>query len=381
MVQDFFPQGIAKGQSFIGREEEVTRLKKNIAAGHHTLLIAPRRYGKTSLAQNVISGLGILNNDVNFFLCRNGEAVERKIRACIAQALGKDDDLQEKVFSSLRDFFKHSKKKWTFGFKGVAGVELTPDDSDDVAGNIYTALTVLESTLNDLGKKAVLFFDEVQEIDLLDDGRQLQGAIREFAQISQHVVFIFSGSNRRLLHHMFDDSSMPLYELCEREQLHKISVNTYRAYLNHVASKTFDSPIDDSVLEAIFSITERHPKRVYNLCYQLWNDHPEGNYTVDIVKEAWDSLLKMRVKDVRGKLSNLNNSQLAVLTFIATGNDTLVTSRDAQNKVNLSSAAIVKAIRYLEDEDFIEKHVEGNFALIDPLIKDVLVKYENHTGN
>jgi len=48
-----FPLGKAYGKAFCNRVEETQRLIKNIEGGKHTFLVAPRRYGKSSLCENV----------------------------------------------------------------------------------------------------------------------------------------------------------------------------------------------------------------------------------------------------------------------------------------------------------------------------------------
>ena len=53
-MEQYFPKGIAKDKSFFNRTEEVTRLMGNIEKGEHTLILSPRRYGKSSLAKHVI---------------------------------------------------------------------------------------------------------------------------------------------------------------------------------------------------------------------------------------------------------------------------------------------------------------------------------------
>ena len=60
-----FPQGIAMGDTFLGREKELRALNYNIQKGHHTLLIAPRRFGKTSLALNVLEKLKLPYFEMN----------------------------------------------------------------------------------------------------------------------------------------------------------------------------------------------------------------------------------------------------------------------------------------------------------------------------
>ncbi|MDF1796230.1 MAG: hypothetical protein P1U63_06820 [Coxiellaceae bacterium] len=376
MNKDFFPQGVASGHAFLGREQESEVLQSNIRLGHHTLLIAPRRFGKTSLARHVLKQMELPYEELNFFLSRSAIAVERKIRKCIQKMLGKNQTQLEKLITHLKAFFTQSDKHWTFGFKGLAEIELIPDREDDVAENIFTAFALLDSVLGSLGESVVLFLDEVQEIDLLKEGKQIQGAIREFAQQAKHVTFIFSGSNRRLLQHMFDDDSMPLYELCERIKLEKIEASIYKKYINHAAKQSFEQALDTDVLDEVIKLSECHPKRTYNLCHQLWLSKRQGQFTVKDVQEGWQHLVEVRLPDVRMKLSQLNTSQLKVMTVIAIGVKGPISGRENQTRLDLSSASITAALKILEDEALLLRE-NNHYEIIDPLTKWVLATYES----
>ena len=50
---------IVTGDNFINRTEDIKRIQNNIAAGINTILISPRRWGKSSL----IKQLSYLNKD------------------------------------------------------------------------------------------------------------------------------------------------------------------------------------------------------------------------------------------------------------------------------------------------------------------------------
>ena len=52
--RDFFPLGKAYGEAFCNREKEAEKLLGNIQNGKHTFLVAPRRYGKSSLCEKVL---------------------------------------------------------------------------------------------------------------------------------------------------------------------------------------------------------------------------------------------------------------------------------------------------------------------------------------
>ena len=51
---ELFPVNIAIGKAFCNREQERKLLKELIKHGRHAVLIAPRRYGKTSLINQVL---------------------------------------------------------------------------------------------------------------------------------------------------------------------------------------------------------------------------------------------------------------------------------------------------------------------------------------
>ena len=70
----YFPRGIATGIAFCNRENERQRLIKNINSRQHTLIMSPRRYGKTSLALKNLEKIKWpyaqvnLYNDTMFFI-------------------------------------------------------------------------------------------------------------------------------------------------------------------------------------------------------------------------------------------------------------------------------------------------------------------------
>jgi AAA+ ATPase superfamily predicted ATPase len=144
MLENYFPQGIAKGLSFIGRNNEMDWLSKNIMSGYHTLLLAPRRYGKTSLAINTLEILNIPYTEINFQLIVSSKAVEKKIIEGIQDLLKKIIPTPEQILKKIKLFFKNSKQRWHLGIKDFAYIELMPEKLDDAPGNILTALQLLE---------------------------------------------------------------------------------------------------------------------------------------------------------------------------------------------------------------------------------------------
>jgi AAA+ ATPase superfamily predicted ATPase len=377
--ESYFPLGIATGQAFIGRAEDTEWLNKNIEAGIHTLLLAPRRYGKSSLVLQVLENKKLAFVEIDLQLCRTGKSVELKILRGVENIISAAIKEKGKVLQTAKSFFSKSKKQWNIGLKGFVQVTIEPDKYDDVADNILTALQFLEAALSDEDKKAVIFIDEMQKIIHLDESEEVQGAIRHFAQKSKRVHFIFSGSSRGLLRQMFNDNAKPLYQLCDNVTLCKIKEECYLSYIKKVAKKTLNLQVSDDAIHKIIDLSERHPRRIYNLCLYFWRliDSGKKEANESTVLEAWEKLIFSEAKGTRYFLSKLNNSQLKVLAYLSLKGNKELTSKQAQGTTDLSGSAISKALHSLEEEDLIEKHEDGTYHIIDPIIKGIINMYEN----
>jgi len=225
--------------------------------------------------------------------------------------------------------------------------------------------------------------DEVQEIIRLELSSEIQGAIRHFAQKTSRVVFVFSGSNRRMLRHMFTDNSMPLYQLCDGITLGKISEKTYVNYLRKVSKKSWKESLSDDIICEIIRLSERHPRRIYNLCLYLWRlsdisgKHPQ----LKNVNDAWQKLINSEAKGIRYSLSKRNTSQLKLLAYIALDGKSALTGKDAQIATDLSSTALSKALQQLEENDLVERNEHGVLHIVDPVVRDTLALYEKELIN
>ncbi len=233
----------------------------------------------------------------------------------------------------------------------------------------------LEFILSKQKKKVVIFVDEFQEINKINMGKAIEGAIRHFAQAAKYVIFIFSGSSRHLLLDIFG-SSRPLYKLCDWIILSRLDRNLYQSYLNKVAQQTFGKPLIEEVFNEIMTLSECHPEATYALCGQLWSKAANKQTLVkQDVQKAWEDYITKHLKQTRQILSTYSSGQLKVLMLIAMGIKKGITGKDSQAKLGLTSPSISKALQLLEAEDLIEKNVDGFYSIIDPVIKTTLLKF------
>lgn len=382
MYTEYFPLGIAKGNAFCNRVTERSQLVKNIKAHQHTLITSPRRYGKTSLVLFVLEKLGIPFAKVDLFVALDAKACEEQLLHGVQRIFNQISSKPERLLNQVREYFAHTKKRWTIGFKGV-NLEMIPEKDSDVAINIMDALLALESVLAKKRQRAVLFIDEFQEIGALPSAKALEGAIRHVAQETKYLLLIFSGSNRHLLTYMFDDKSRPLYLLCERIALDRIQENHYVDFINKIAQKTWRRNFSEELFVAIFTLTERHPYYINALCNALWKAYDDKAQPPDVnaVKKIWQEYIHTERTRISREISYLSFGQRKILTAIAFGHTNELTGKTFLQKVGITGPSVISALEVLEERDLIGKNQTGQYFIIDPLMKSSLQYFYQESFN
>jgi hypothetical protein len=364
----YFPLGIATGKSFCNRFKEKEQLINNFISRQHTIAISPRRYGKSSLVLKALQDADMIYEKVDLFVAVDAKVVEQKIITGVKKLITKITTGPGQAITLLKSYFKKLRTRWIIGTNGIS-IELTPEKEADSATNIFEALQALEVLLVKKKKKVVFFIDEFQEIGVLDDSKSMEGAIRAVAQESKNLIFVFSGSNRHILSEMVDDRSRPLYMLCDRINLGRISKEHYIKYINKVAMLTWNRKLRYSQIDWILSETECHPYYVNALCNKVWMRCLDNPPTLTIIKNVWkDYILQEEAKTAK-ELSALSEIQKKILILIANGQLGSMITKSILNKLNVSRQAAAKALKVLYEKDYLNKTVGGEYFIIDPLLK------------
>lgn len=373
-AENYFPKGLASGDAFCNRIDERQQLAQNIGSGLHTLLISPRRYGKTSLVREVISDTKIVCGDADLFVAIDAERIQQRILAAVKSILQKISNSIEQAVQLLTNSFKNISAKWMIGTQGL-GVELIPQQLDP-ASAIMEALQALENSLAQKKIRAVMFIDEVQEIGEIAENRGIEGAIRHVAQQTQYLSFVFSGSNRHLLANMFYDKARPLYQLCERMNLDRIDASAYHRHLNKLAKRYWKQPLNDNVMEAILNVTERHPYYVNALCLKLWQSSIKTAPTLKKVEETWFKLIFESKQEIIREINVLSAGQRRILVAIANGFNKELTGKQFLKQIGLTSSSVLTALQVLEQKDYLRKNPQTHqYTILDPVISGILRYY------
>ncbi|MBX3708985.1 MAG: ATP-binding protein [Gammaproteobacteria bacterium] len=366
---NYFPTYLALGEAFCNRKEELKRISYNLKDNTPILLISPRRYGKTSLALKSFEQIKWPYAYIDLYKALSEEDIERFILQGIGQLLGKIESAPKKLLHLAGDFFASLQIKVVVE---KAGIQLEFNQNKLAATDII--LKSLEK-LHDLAKKkekrVILFLDEFQIVGEVTHHHAIEAAIREAAQKSSHIAYVFSGSNRHLMEQMFYDRKRPFYKLCDQIKLDRINSSEYEKYIQRAAQKKWNKKLAQKTLDIIFSLTELHPYYLNKLCSLLWQ--LEKLPTENESSMIWQQFVFENKSTVERELDLLSINQRKLLIFLATNKKTdELFSKKMTKIMNLTSSSVQRAIEPLLEKDYVFIDPNKFYRILDPLIKAVL---------
>lgn len=201
----------ATGDRFYDREEIRRDLRSRLLSGQtNVVLYGPRRYGKSSLVAELTgdlerAGIPCVKLDVmkvpsiDLFASVYVQKVYRKLAPMKFE------------LKKIGGFLKSLRPKLTLDSNGEVGFALGADQAEIGSDGLAEVLDLPQKLLPK-GKRAVVVFDEFQEVgDLLPDDR-FERVMRSVIQKHTRVSYIFLGSRYHMLRRMFTDHNRPFYK-------------------------------------------------------------------------------------------------------------------------------------------------------------------------
>ncbi|CAN5252787.1 ATP-binding protein [soil metagenome] len=364
---NYFPLGTAIDKAFCNRQEERLRLLANINAGRHTLIISPRRYGKTSLALQVAADSKKAFGKVDFLTVSDEYSANKIILDAVGQAVASMSSLQQKTLTRISKWLAVFNPKIILNEEGFK-IELTPTLKPQQS--IIEALEILDKIAAKEGKKAILLFDEFQQLATLKSSQVLEASIRNVGQSSKHSAYIFSGSNRHMLAMMFDDSTRPLYHLCDRISLNRIESKEYKKFIQNAATIKWKSTLEAEIIEEILFLTNNHPYYVNVLCSRLWTQAKKP--LKEQIRLVWSKYVEEEHYRLATEISALSPNQRAILMGLAIMPTSEPTSQQFLQRVRLSAASANQAVHVLLERDFLFRDSENLLRILDAAMEAFL---------
>ena len=364
---DFFPINIALGKAFCNRVKERGLLKKYIEHGRHAVLIAPRRYGKTSLVNQVLAELDLPYCIMELTMATSIGDVEQIIIKEVGELLYKILPKTSKAKQNLLKLFNWLNPELVltaFGQKLVLHPERV---NIATLENVAEILKKLDDAAGLLERKIVVVMDEFQQLVDIGDDHNIEASIRHAMQYSKHVTYIFLGSNRHMLLSMFNNKNRPFYNSCEMMKLERISIVDYEPFIQNAAEKQWKKSLSKDVLAKIFKLSELHPNYINRICGYFWliNEIP----TLAHIDQYWHDFVESKSAEFTENILRLSKNQRNVLRYIASNPIKKISGFDMCKAVQLSESSIRQAVKKLMLQDYLYKNRDGLIDIIDPALK------------
>lgn len=344
---------VADGADFTDRIPDTDRLVNNFRGLVNTVIISPRRWGKTSLVNHAME---CMKDEKEYILCKvdifncrtEAQFYQTYVNAILSAS-----------YSKMDEFIAAAKK-----YVGTFGPKLSLSDSSmkyelalgiDFKDKQYSYDEILDlpqKIAEEKNRKFVVCIDEFQNVSTYDDPLGFQRKLRSHWQNHNKVGYCMYGSKRHMLLDIFSNYEMPFYKFGDVMFLEKISESNWVEYITLRFANT-GKQIARETAAHLARRVECHPYYVQQLAQLAWLRTSDvcSRETVD---EAFNSLVEQLSLLFSNVVDSLTAKQINFLLAIVNGEKNF-SSREVLQKYNLGTSANIKNLRKaLQDKDLID---------------------------
>ena len=265
----------ATGDRFYDREEIRKDLKSRFLSGQtNVVLYGPRRYGKSSLVAELTADLEKAGIPCVMLDIVKVPSIELFAAAYVQKVYRKLAPVKFEL-QKLGGFLKSIRPKLTLDASGEIGVVLDRADRE-FGSEELTEILDLPQKLLGKGRRAVVVFDEFQEVgDLLPDDR-FERVMRSVIQGHTQVSYIFLGSRYHMLRRMFTDHNRPFYKSALTVFLAKPPVEDSIRFVM-ARFKSGGLQIDENMAAMLVAKAENIPYFVQQIGFEVFRAVGEGS--------------------------------------------------------------------------------------------------------
>ena len=366
MEQPFIFGVPADNPHFIGREKEMARLSANFKFGVNTVLISPRRWGKTSLVNRVAQSVkekGRMLVLMDIFPCRNEYDFYNTFSSAIL-----------KQTSSRIDEWKDLAK----GFieRLTPKISVSPDPGAEYSVSLGITpkthtpeeiLSLPEKIAERKGCELVVCIDEFQQVGEFPDSLEVQKRLRGVWQHQKHVSYCLYGSKLHMMTRLFFKKSHPFYRFGEGLNLEVIPLQTWIPYIQQRFA-LFGKQIDDHYVERICETVEYQASYVQQLAYSVFllsdKDVTDASFAQGV-----EDLLAQNANVFIEQTQSLTAYQMNFLRAIMDGISGGFGEAAVRDAYNLGSPSNITRLKNSMIEKELVELTEKGIVLGDPVLK------------
>lgn len=362
-----FMYGVSvEGENFTDRVRETKRLKLNFENGLNTVLISPRRMGKTSLIKKVQASITnpkikVIYMDV--YDCRSEYDFYNRFAALILQeTAGK----MEQALENAKQFLLRISPKISFSPDPTADFSL----SLGITPQSHTPEEILnlpEKIAQKHHIHIVVCIDEFQQIGEFPDSIAVQKRLRSVWQHQQNVSYCLFGSKKHLMANLFQNKRMPFYQFGEMIFLDKIPTEDWIKYIT-TQFESRGKHISHELALKICEAVDNYSSYVQQLSWNVFAE-TEKEVTEKTLSVAIDELFAQSSALFMQQIEGLTTYQMNFIRAICSGIHTGFGTQATIKNFNLGTKSNLIRIKTSLTEKEIIETVNGQVYLADPVFE------------
>lgn len=360
---------LAFGKNFTDRRQEKQRLINNFSSGVNTVIVSPRRWGKSSLVHKAASEMS-KGKPVFIFIDLSNVKSEEDFYSLYSKTILKANAQKIDQLSAIV-------KKYLSRF--IPKISFSPDDLheftlsfdwDEVKKDPVDILNLPEK-IGSSGNRQVVCIDEFQNISSFTDTEYFQKVLRANWQQHQFTSYCLYGSKRHMMMEVFTSSSKPFYQFGDILFLEKIRLNDWQPFIQQSFKRT-GKKINKKNSLLIAKKTECHPYYTQQLAQQCWF-RTADECTEEIIEEAHVNLIGQLSLIFQNITDTLPATQINFLKALLNNEQEISSKKNLQKYKLGTSANVVRIKEALLHKDIIDIRLD-KIEFIDPLYKSWLGK-------
>ena len=349
--------------SFTNREEEFAKLKSNLLGRINTMLVSPRRWGKSSLVEKVAHAIDSETTRVVIIDLFTIGSEEEFLEVFAREVLKKSSTRWEDWVGHAKNYFKQLMPKVS------VGVDPTTDfsigfDWKELKKYSDEVLNLPEVIAKEKGIQFVICIDEFQNLSNYNTFESFEKKMRAVWQRQKQVTYCLYGSNRHMMEEIFNHSSKPFYRFGDFMYLPKIKREKWISFILE-SFKNTEKTITEEQAAFITDKMNCHSWYVQQFSHYVWVKTSD-EVTEMILQDAMRELIDVNTPFFQAQVESLSNTQLNLLKAVASGEKQITSVRAMQDFKLGTSNNIIKNREILIKKDILQ-FSQGDFEWLDPV--------------
>lgn len=245
---------------------------ESASRGEAICLLSPRRYGKSSLLNQVLGHMkeaGWVSIRLDLMEVFSLRDLTRELELKRIAALNTWDQIKQKARDTAAQF---RPKVELDPLSGQPSISFELGEAGGGEESLIRSVLRKVVSLNEQVHRPVcLVLDEFQEVAVLDSKSRIEGVIRGvFQKRPTGFVPFYAGSRRHMLKLMFEDESAPFFRSARILELGALSPEQFGPFMQKQFEDTLRMKIPDVIVEATCKVFDGHPHALNKTASYLW---------------------------------------------------------------------------------------------------------------